>query len=112
MQTSIKNTYDNSLDQDFSNNWYNIFNTSPIVRSYNNNLNLYNISNTRLNTRLISNTELISNTGPIVRSYNYVSKTGDDPFLHIFPYHNELYDNFITNLTNLYNLETYYLHNK
>ena len=25
---------------------------------------------------------------------------------------NELYDNFVTNLTNLYNLETYYLHNK
>ena len=70
----------------------NNFNATQILRSYNNTNNI--------------------NIGPIVRSYNYISNTGDDPFLHIFPYSNELYDNFVTNLTNLYNLETYYLHNK
>ena len=101
-------TYNNKYDYSYyynlnaSYNWYNRPNTGPIIRSYDNsnNFNLYNVPNTELNT------------GPIVRSYNYISNTGDDPFLHIFPYPNELYDNFVTNLTNLYNLETYYLHNK
>jgi len=83
---------------------FNDINTDPILKYYN---NCNNFNATQI-LRFYNNT----NIGPIVRSYNYVLNTGDDPFLHIFPYPNELYDNFVTNITNLYNLETYYLHNK
>jgi hypothetical protein len=44
------------------------------------------------------------------RSYDEISNTGDDPFLHSYPYPIEVFDNYITNLNNLYNLKDYYLH--
>jgi hypothetical protein len=111
MQTS-KKTYNYNYNYNYNlgpilkyydntNNFY-LYNKSiaePILKSYN------NIPN--IETKL--KTDDMLNTGPILRLYNEVSKTGDDPFLHYFPYPNESYDNYITNL---YNLKDYYLHKK
>ena len=89
----------------------NNINTAPTLRSYEQMLNNINtVPTLRSYEQILNNI----NTGPTLRSYGKISYTGDDPFLYYFPYPCEFFDNYITNITNLYkyNVETYYLHKK
>jgi len=110
MQTSIINSYNNNIQtsiiepynynysSDLSLNWYNILNTdnnngylqTSIIEPYN--YNSDNISNT--NNRYLQTSFIEPYMYNILRSYDYISKTGDDPLVHLFPYPIELYDNF------------------
>jgi hypothetical protein len=102
LQTSIIEpyNYNYNYNSNVSLNWHNILNIG------NNNgylqtsiIEPYNISNT--NNRHLQTSIIEPYMYNILRSYDYISKTGDDPLVHLFPYPIELYDDF-----------TYYLHIK
>jgi hypothetical protein len=77
-------------------NYGSYIDTDPILRYYGN-INNFNATQT---LKIYDNTNI--NTDPIFRSYDQISNTGDDPFLYLYPYPSKIYDNYITNITNVY----------